>query len=907
MPEIDPNFLCHRPETLDQLPYLFASTASDMPGIDPKFLCHRLAVCRDARPVAQKKRKMGEEKRKAADAEVQKLLQANFIREITYTTWLANVVLVKKSNDKWRMCTDYTDLNKACPKDAYPLPCVDRLVDGASGHAVFSFLDAYSSYNQIKMYPADEEKTAFITESANFCYKVMPFGLKNAGATYQRLMDKVFQGQVGRNIEINVDDMVVKSSSLAEHLADLTEIFSQLRRHNMRLNPEKCTFGVKGGKFLGFMLSARGIEANRDKCQAVLDMRSSSNLKELQRLSGRLAALSRFLPRLGDKISPMTRLLRKAAAFSWDEQCEATFATLKTTLATPPILTKPDPLRPILVYLSVSDEAISSVLKKVALGLVHSSRRLRHYFQSHQVVVHTDCPISKVLGKPELAGRMMAWSVELSQFDIVYKPRGPIKAQCLADFVNELHPHGHFEEQWWTLHVDGSSSGRGSGAGVILEGPKGITLEQSLRFRFKASNNQAEYEALLAGLRLAEDMGASRIKCLTDSKVVAEQVGGNFQVKDHMMMRYYHAYQKLKANFQEVSVEHIPREDNTRADQLARLAATKKPGQLRTIIQQEIDHPSAETEIENVEADPAGQKGPQDWRDRIKAFIDKGTVPADPTEAKRLRVQASRYVVVAGQLYKRGFSTPLLKCLDSAEADYVIREVHEGICGMHSGARTTVSRLLRAGYYWPTITPIVQLQHKVTSVEHPQTNGQAESANKVILAELKKRLGKAKGAWVEQLPEVLWAYRCTPQSTTQETPFRLVYGSDAMIPVEIRETSFHRAHYDESNNEAELRANLDIVGEIRDRALVVAEATKQRYKRRFDSKVKPREFRGGDLVWRTTGEARKDARQGKLAPNWDGPFQVRHNLNNGAYKLEHLSGEPIPRTWNSSHLKMYYS
>nr|KYP60058.1 Transposon Ty3-I Gag-Pol polyprotein [Cajanus cajan] len=259
-----------------------------MPGIDPKFLCHRLVVCRDARPVVQKKRKMGDEKRKAANAGVHKLLQAKFIREVTYTTWLANVVLVKKVNGKWRMCTDYTDRNKACPKDTYPLPCIDRLIDGAS----FSFLDAYSGYNQIKMHPADEEKTAFITESANFCYKVMPFGLKNAGATFQRLMDKVFQGQIGRNIEIYVDDMVVKSNSVADHLADLAEIFGELRKNNMRLNLEKCTFGVKGGKFLGFMLSARGIEANRDKCQDVLDMRSPSNLKEMQRLSGRLVALS---------------------------------------------------------------------------------------------------------------------------------------------------------------------------------------------------------------------------------------------------------------------------------------------------------------------------------------------------------------------------------------------------------------------------------------------------------------------------------------------------------------------------------------------------------------------------------------------------------------------------------------
>nr|KYP72349.1 Retrovirus-related Pol polyprotein from transposon 17.6 [Cajanus cajan] len=153
------------------------------------------------------------------------------------------------------------------------------------------------------------------------------------------------------------------------------------------------------------------------------------------------------------------------------------------------------------------------LIEKVALGLVHTSRRLRHYFQSHRVVVHTDCPVAKVLRKPELAGRMMAWSIELSQFDITFKPRGPIKAQCLADFINELHPQGQFEEPWWTLHVDGSSNSQGSGAGVILEGPRGITLEQSLRFRFKASNNQAEYKALLAGLRLVEDMGASKVKC----------------------------------------------------------------------------------------------------------------------------------------------------------------------------------------------------------------------------------------------------------------------------------------------------------------------------------------------------------------------------------------------------------
>ena len=199
-----------------------------MPGIHPSVISHKLVVCPQAKLVAQRKRRMGEELRAVVKTEVKKLLDAKFIREVRYSTWLANVVMVKKANGKWRMCTDYTHLNKACPKDAYPLPSIDKLVDGASGFNFLSFFNAYSGYNQIRMHPSDEEKTAFITEDANYCYQVMPFGLKNAGATYQRLMDKVFRNQIGRNVEVYVDDMVVKSQSIDQHAADLAEVLAQV-------------------------------------------------------------------------------------------------------------------------------------------------------------------------------------------------------------------------------------------------------------------------------------------------------------------------------------------------------------------------------------------------------------------------------------------------------------------------------------------------------------------------------------------------------------------------------------------------------------------------------------------------------------------------------------------------------
>jgi len=223
----------------------FARSSSDMPDIDPDFLCHRLTMDPQVRPVHQRRRKFNEERRQVIKEETKKLLSAGHIREIQYPKWLANVVLVKKANGKWRMCVDFTDLNKACPKDSYPLPSIDALVDSASGCRILSFLDAFSGYNQIKMHPSDKCKTSFMIELSCYCYIVMPFGLKNAGATYQRLMDKVLAPMIGRNVQACVDDMVVTSQVKDQHVADLKELFTTIVKYRLKLNPEKCVFGWK--------------------------------------------------------------------------------------------------------------------------------------------------------------------------------------------------------------------------------------------------------------------------------------------------------------------------------------------------------------------------------------------------------------------------------------------------------------------------------------------------------------------------------------------------------------------------------------------------------------------------------------------------------------------------------------
>jgi len=236
-------------------------------------------------------------------------------------------------------------------------------------------------------------------------------------------------------------------------------------------------FGVTGGKFLGFMLTQRGIEANPDKCQAVVNMRSSSNIKEIQILVGRLTVLSRFMPKLAERIQPMLKLLKKAQKFVWDEACEQSFQSLKEYLSSPPVLQKPSKGKPLLVYLAISTNAVSAAIvqdhagdqqpvyyiskalhdaelryqtvEKVILALVITTRRLRPYFQGNEVIVKSDYPIHKVLRQPDLAGRMVGWSVELSEYHLRCEARGPIKGQCLADFVNELTGDPDVREEGW--------------------------------------------------------------------------------------------------------------------------------------------------------------------------------------------------------------------------------------------------------------------------------------------------------------------------------------------------------------------------------------------------------------------------------------------------------------------------
>ncbi|CAL1384138.1 unnamed protein product [Linum trigynum] len=1031
-------------ELLREFGELFAWSAQDMPGVSPETAVHRLAVEEGKRPVQQKRRNLTQEKEEALRCEVDRLLEAGFVEEARYITWLSNVVFVPKPAGDWRMCVDFTNLNRACPTDAYPMPRIDILVDATAYHEALSFLDMFSGYHQIPMAEEDRVKTAFMTPFGNFCYKVMAFGLKNAGATYQRMVNQVFQRQLGRNVEVYVDDLIVKSKRRLDHIRDLRETFETMRRFKLRLNPKKCVFLAEAGKFLGFMITRRGIEANPKQVEAILNLAPPRTPKEVQGLTGRLAALGRFIPRASDRGAPFFKTLKKASKFRWTEECSSAFDDLKKLLTSPTVMTAPKAKEVLYLYIAVSHVAVSAVLvsrepqtneekpvyyvsrtmvghetryapiEKAALAVVMAANKLRPYFQAHSVVVLTNLPLRTVLGSMDVAGRLVKWAVQLSEFDVSYAPRPAIKAQVLANFLAEGVSDGGLEaEECWQVHVDGAASRVGAGAGIVIMSPLGALHEVALRFATLKTNNAAEYEAVLAGLHMARELGAQKVNVKSDSALVVNQLNEVYEVKEESLGAYVNSVRKKCAWFREVTFTHIPREENAHADALSKLATAMDFEDNRTVIvTKEVPH-------EDVIMASVSAGVEEGWMAPIWLFLTQGIVPEDSKEAWRLRRKAARCTIIDGVLYKKSHSGAYLRCLTNAEGLQAIDEVHRGTCGMHAGARSLEKILLRQGYYWPTIRadarrhvaachqcqihandihlPAAPMQGNVgawpfaqwgmdllgpfpkapgqfkylivavdyftkwieaeplasitetqvrkftkknifarfglpesivtdhgkqfdckkfvefcdengvilrfSSVAYPQANGQAEAANKSILRGLHTRLEGAKGRWVEELPSVLWAHRTTFKVASGETPFALTYGSEAVLPVEMRVPSFRMIHQDESLDVQERIDELDLLDERREAAALRLEAMKGQVARYYNKKMRAHGIVQGSLVLKR--DFRPKATEGKLAPKWKGPYRVQEVNGPSTFKLEHLSGKKVKRTWNAQNLRKY--
>ncbi|GJX60221.1 reverse transcriptase domain-containing protein [Tanacetum coccineum] len=788
------------------------------------------------------KRGQAADRNQAIQEEVGKLVEAGIMKEVHYHDWLSNPVMVKKHDDSWRMCVDFKDLNKACPKDGYPLPEID----------------------------------------------------------WKRLVDKAFHKQIGRNLEVYVDDLVIKSRTEDEIVRDIEETFKTLREINMKLNPKKCTFGVEEGMFLGYKVNTKGLKVCPDKVDVVLSLPSPKCLKDVQKLNGKLASLNRFLAKSAEKSLPFFKTLKKCTKksdFHWTTEAEEAFKQMKQLIAELPMLTAPMEKEELIVYLAAAKETVSAVLmtereakqmpiyfvsralrgpevnytsmEKLVLALVHASKRLKRYFQAHPIIVITDQPIQQVLSRPEVAGRLQKWSIELGEYAIHYRPRVSVKGQILADFIVERPEEEspdtlmEVEEELpepWILFTDGSSCTDGSGAGLILTNPEGMEFTYALRFRFDATNNEAEYEALIVGLRIAEQMGVKNLQANVGSRLVANQVNGMYVAKEVDMIRY----------------------------------------------------------------------------------LEKETLPVDVKRARAVRRKSQRFAIINGTLYTKSFLVPWLRCVGPLQANYVLREIHEGSCSMHAGTRSVVAKALRIGYYWPTMHKDVRsliracqdcqvhkpvltnLQQKLTPITSlwpfykwgidiagPFLEGPGKVKFLIVVIDYFTKWIEAKPLATitrNQIKKFVWEnivcrfglpgeIISDNGKQFQDNPFKDWRGNKSKAGRKEQELDGRAL--------SSLKINLDLLEERREQAAIREAKSKPKMEKYYNSKVRSTSFKPGDLVYRNNDASRiEDTR--KLGPKWEGPYEVTEALGKGAYKLRDRDGRQLLRTWNIRNLKKCY-
>uniref|UniRef100_A0A2N9EQ76 Integrase catalytic domain-containing protein n=1 Tax=Fagus sylvatica TaxID=28930 RepID=A0A2N9EQ76_FAGSY len=773
---------------------IFAWSYQDMPGLDTDIVVHKIPLKPECKPVKQALRRMKPEVILKIKEEVEKQLKAGFLSTVTYSDWVANIVPVPKKDGKVRMCVDYRDLNRASPKDNFPLPHIDTLVDNTATNVVFSFMDGFSGYNQIKMAEEDKSKTAFVTHWGTFVYDVMPFGLKNAGATYQRAM--------------------------------------RLKKYQLRLNPNKCAFGVTSGKLLGFIVSGRGIEIDPAKVQAIRSMPAPRTEKEIRSFLGRINYIARFIAQL-------------------TATCEPLFKTSPHSIPH-----SPRSIHGLHVGTTRRDWEERSRQSTI---LARSSRSQ----ETRYLLVEKDV-LRTGLGLQE------AETVHALLHHLVGIPDGPDQNSQDEDVMTvDEDNHGR-----WKLYFDGAANAVGSGIGAVLVSPKGQQTPIAVKLGFDCTNNMTEYEACIVGLQAA--LGIRR----------------------------------LVPKFKYVTFTYTPRAHNHFADALATLASLIKLAE--------------GDDVRPLRIETRDIPGILEYPSR-----------ATENEKKYIRRMAFQFFLSGEILYKRTHDATLLRCVDAEEANRHVQTCHK--CQMYQNSKNAPPQYLHTmASPWPfsawgmdvigAITPkasnghefilvaidyftkwveacsfknVTQVavtryasssrfQHHNSAPYRPKMNGAVEAANKNVKKILSKMTETYKD-WHEHLPYALCAYRTSVRTSVGATPYSLVYGMEAVLPVEVEIPSLRILSQTQ-------------LGRSR---MGPSPLYQRRIERAYNKKARPRTFQPGDLVLKKRNMALSDPR-GKFAPSYEGPYVVKKAFSGGAIILADMDGEEFRSPINSDSVIKYH-
>ncbi|XP_077228517.1 uncharacterized protein LOC143861474 [Tasmannia lanceolata] len=535
---------------LKEFKEVFTWSYEDMPGLSEKIVQYHIPLFPEAKPKKQKLKRMKPEWVLKIKDKVINQLKAGFLEVVTYPEWLANIVLVPKKDGRVRCCFNFRDLNKAGPKDDFYLPHNEILVDNMADHALLSFMDDFSGYNQIKMAPEDKTKIAFTTQFGTYCYRMMPFSLKNAGATYQRATTTFLHDLIHKEVDVYVDDMIVNAKTRADHIQTLRRFFERIAKYKLRLNPN----------------NHRGIKVDPAKVKAIQEMLSPKTEKEIRGFLGKVQHLSGFITQLTSTCEPIFKLLKKNASKQWNLECQQACEKIKDCLSSPPVLTPAVAGRPFLLYLSNTDTSLGCMLAQEdpetrrEMQVYYLSKKMLEYELNYTQLERTSLPLKSV--KARIAIKQLADApTEDTELSREFPDEGIM--------TNIVAP----SDSTWTMHFDGESNSSGRGVGIVLLSPRDEYIPIFIKLEFECTNNMDEYEACIAGLEAALSLEVQDLDVYEDSLLIICQTNGKWLTKEHRLIPYHTYLTSLMKSFHNISFTYISKLRNRFADALATLAS----------------------------------------------------------------------------------------------------------------------------------------------------------------------------------------------------------------------------------------------------------------------------------------------------------------------------------------------
>lgn len=879
-----------------------------------------------AASVKQNPRRLPLSKRELVRDEVSKMLEQGII-EPSQSAWSSPVVLVQKKDGSTRFCVDYRKLNSLTLKDSYPLPRIDESLDALRGSKWFSTLDLQSGYFQVEMDTEDAEKTAFTTFCGLYQFKVMSFGLCNAPATFERMMEVILSGLHWETCLLYIDDVIIFADSFEQHLERLSEVLSRLQTAGLKLSPQKCQLFKKQVSFLGHVVSEQGISTDPAKIRAVEQWLAPTDVHQVRSFLGLCSYYRRFVEGFATIARPLHQLTEKKNPFKWTSECEESFLRLKEALCSSPILCYPTTRQNFVLDTDASGFGIGAVLsqmengtervvayysralnkaernycitRKELLGVVEAVKHFHYYIYGVETIVRTDHgALTWLMNFKNIEGQMARWMETLGEYDLKIKHRAGRK-HMNADGLSRL-PCDNCE--YCTKREVRDKT-------LQLEDPKtGPSVRVLTRSQAKQNAEESGSAASWLPTDIDNIQGAQRED--DDISYVYQWLTQNRRPEwkdiSHLSMtvkRYWAKWDSLILRNGVVYRRkfHDPPKPDThlllvpkslRKDVMRLLHNNISAGHLgttRTVsrIKDRFDWPSLREDVEDwCRACIECQRAKNDTR-KPKAKLQASKVGA-PMERIGIDIlgpltqtgQGNRYVLVIADYFTKWTESYAMKNIEAITvADLLVKEF---ICrfGIPRQIHSDQGRQFESEVF-QQICLLFDIDKTRTTAYHPQSNGLVERFNRTLLNMLTKVVSSDQRDWDQKLPFLMLAYRSSEHASTGYSPNLMMLGREAELPVDLLYGTPPENRQDICQYVTDMKQHLASVHcSAREKLLKASD----KQKRSYDHRVNQHSYNTGDMVWLQT--KRKRALVPKLQFGWEGPYRVVQRLTDLVYRIQ---------------------